>query len=91
MAKKKKNEISFEYGLGTLLIIKWTDICSYDGWLEKEESEKARLIDAVSVGWFLNTDETAIRITGTIADNTNNVLVIPKAVVKEIQVVEIGD
>jgi hypothetical protein len=81
---KKKSGINFDYEVGTILIIEWDDIASYDGWIEKEEARKAELIPVTSIGWFVGSDDKAIRVTNTVAEDSHNVLVIPKTVVKNI-------
>ncbi len=91
--KKKKNSSSskeekLEFQVGDLLVVHWTDISSYDGWHEVEEAKQLPLIDVNSVGWFVNTDKDSLRISSTLADSGQNVLVIPKSVIKEIQVLE---
>lgn len=85
MAKKqKKDAVNFDYEVGTLVIIEWSDIVSYDDWHEREEAKELPPANATSVGWFINSDDEVIRITSTVADNAHNVLVIPKSVVKRI-------
>jgi len=84
MAKKKKDVVKFDYEIGTLLVIEWVDIASYDDWHDQEDAKELPTVNATSVGWFINSDNDVIRITSTVADNAHNVLVIPKSVVKKI-------
>jgi len=77
---------------GQLVICEWVDITSDDSWLTDQEAQGAEPINAVSVGWVLNSDRTALRLYSTVCeeDGTKNVLCIPRGTIKKVRGVKHG-
>ena len=61
-----------------LIVIKWLDAIENSSWLSAEKASQESLAKCISIGWFLNQDKKAIRISATLGDDgTRNVNVIP--------------
>lgn len=61
-----------------LIVIKWSDAIENSSWLSVEKASQEPLAKCMSIGWFLNQDKEAIRISATLGDDgTRNVNVIP--------------
>lgn len=71
---------------GTLLIIDWEDIVEKSGWLGDEEAQNYPPALCKTVGWFVNDDDSNIRLTSTVAnDGDKNITVIPKGVIRQVK------
>lgn len=73
---------------GTLVVVYWYDAVQDDKWsfISLIEVEKPPL--AKSVGWFLNQDETCVRILDSVVDNEAGYSIIPKGMIKSIEVIQ---
>lgn len=68
-----------------LIAIVWLDAVENPSWQSAEKAGQEPLARCVSMGWFLNQDKRAIRISATIAgDGMRNVNVIPRKWVEKI-------
>lgn len=68
-----------------LIEVLWADITSTTSWKTTEEAETYIAVGCQSVGYFLNEDETVIRISDTKNDEgERNVNVIIKGCIKSI-------
>ncbi len=74
-----------KYKLGDLIIITWLDAVENPAWQSVDKAATEPLAKCVSVGWFLNKDKKAIRISATVCfDSSRNVNVIPVKWVEKI-------
>ena len=68
-----------------LIAVVWEDANQVAGWLTEEAASLFPLAEVKSVGFFLNKDKTAIRISGSLSEKERDVLVIPIKWVKRIK------
>ena len=73
-----------------LIAIIWEDANQVAGWLTEEIASSFPLAEVKSVGFFLNKDKNAIRISGSLSDRERDVLVIPIKWVKRIKFLKMG-
>jgi hypothetical protein len=76
---------------GMLVIVHWNDIASYDSWITHDDSLDYPLVKAKSVGWVVNDDGEILRLASNIAEDTHNVLVIPKSVIIKVEKLDDGE
>lgn len=71
---------------GTLLEITWNDIVMDSGWTDIADIKTSNPPECKDVGWFINQDESNIRICNSMnSDNEGSFSIIPKGVIKEIK------
>lgn len=71
---------------GTLLIITWHDTVEKSSWTPDKDAQEIQPATCKSVGWFVNEDETNIRITSSVADDGDkSIVVIPKGTIRNVQ------
>ncbi len=68
-----------------LIAVIWDDANQVAGWLTEEAAASFPLAEVKSVGFFLNKDKRAIRISGSLSEKERDVLVIPLKWVKRIK------
>ncbi len=73
-----------------LITVVWEDANQVAGWLTEGAASSFPLAEVKSVGFFLNKDKTAIRISGSLSEKERDVLVIPIKWVKRIKFLRIG-
>jgi hypothetical protein len=70
------------------VLVRWTDITSYDGsWMGLEEAKALKPAQMETLGWIIRSDETYIVLASTMDANEDvvgNVNAIPRAVISEI-------
>lgn len=76
---------------GDLLIITWSDIVEKSSWLSDEEAQGFQPVSCKNVGWFVNTDESNVRITSSVADDGDkNITVIPKGTILDVRKIRVS-
>ena len=67
--------------------VDWLDTASYNGWTKREKVKEFDLYEAISCGILVKTAKGTIGVTHSISkQDVDNVMVIPKKVVKKIEV-----
>ena len=73
-----------------LIAVIWEDANQTASWLSEQDAATFDLAEAKSVGFFLNEDKKAIRISGSLSGKDRDVLVIPRGWIKRIKFLKMG-
>lgn len=74
---------------GTLLLITWDDIVANCSWLADDKAQAYPPVMCKDIGWFVNDDKLNIRITNSVnSDGEKSLTVIPKGVIRKVQVIK---
>ncbi len=55
-----------KFKLNQIIEVEWDDVVTHSVWISQEEAKEKPLCQCKSVGYFLNQDEKAIRLSCTI-------------------------
>ena len=73
-----------------LIAVIWEDAVQTPNWLSEKVASEFPLAEVRSVGFFLNQDKKAIRISSSLSEKERDVLVIPNGWVKRIKFLKMG-
>ena len=75
------------YKFNTLLVIEWLDIVDDNSWLSFQKASSFQASSCKSVGYFLNRDDTVIRISASVGikDTKRSALIIPWGCINKIE------
>ncbi len=73
-----------------LIAVIWEDAIQTANWLSETDAVNFSLAEVKSVGFYLNQDKKAIRISGSLSGKDRDVLVIPIGWIKRIKFLKLG-
>lgn len=74
-----------KYEPSDLLVVYWLDTLDVSTWLSDDIAQIQKLVNAVSVGWYINHDKKCLRISHCVAgDGEKSVIVIPIGCIEKV-------